>query len=138
MFLPRALFALACAAVALPAAAQEGDWALQGNDPVAYFDEGSAESGRSDIMLEWRGKIYHFQSEDNLMRFESNPRNYAPQFGGLCVVALSEGREVPGDPDIFVIHDGRLYLMRDPAARSQFLSSTEAIIAAARDQRARK
>lgn len=129
---PHVVMTCCLTALALPAAAQDSDWALQGNDPVAYFDEGTAESGRSDILLEWRGKVYHFQSEDNMMRFEANPRSYAPQFGGLCVVALSQGREVPGDPQVFAIHDGRLYLMRDPAARAQFLADPDTVIGAAR------
>lgn len=105
---------------------------MEGHDPVAYFDAGEATSGRSDLMLEWRGEIYHFASEDNLLQFESNPRSYVPQFDGLCVGALAEGRKVPGDPAIFVLYDGALYLMRSPEVRDQFLADPEGTIAAAR------
>lgn len=135
----RALMTLALVAALSPLAAARAvaqeDWALEGHDPVAYFDEGEATSGRSDLMLEWRGAIYHFASEDNLLQFESNPRSYVPQFDGLCVGALAEGREVPGDPAIFVLHDGALYLMRDPAVREQFLADPEGMIDAARRAR---
>ncbi|MFB2532360.1 YHS domain-containing (seleno)protein [Paracoccus sp. p4-l81] len=121
-------------ALPLPAAAQHyGNWALSGNDPVAYFDEGEATSGRSDISLEWRGKVYHFTSEDNLFQFESNPHGYSPQFGGLCVRALSQGRRVQGDPQVFVMYQGKLYLMADEAARQVFMADPEAVIAGARD-----
>ncbi len=110
--------------------AQEGmdAWALDGNDPIGYFEGGAVMSGRSDLSLEWRGRLYHFASEDNLMRFESNPRSYTPQFEGLCVVALSEGRRVAGDPSIFVLYQGELFLMQDEVSRALFLSNPDLII----------
>lgn len=84
--------------------------ALGGYDAVAYFTEGAPVPGRPEHALRWRGAVWLFSGAETLLAFEMNPRAYAPRFGGYCAVALSEGRLAPGDPLVFAIVDGRLYL----------------------------
>lgn len=85
--------------------------ALGGYDAVAY-DSGNAVPGRREIMTMWRGKLWHFASEENRNSFEANPREFTPEFGGLCPVSLANGRETTGNPRLFAVIDGRLYLLR--------------------------
>lgn len=109
--------------LSLPSAgAQAQDWALDGIDPVSYANEGAAVPGRSDIVTTWRGKAWHFATEQNRNTFEANPKAFAPGFAGLCVVALSEGRSEPGNPRYFAVIDKRTYLMRSEGARARFLA----------------
>ncbi|MTH78550.1 YHS domain-containing (seleno)protein [Paracoccus aestuariivivens] len=122
----RALIVLSIAVGPQLASAQ--DWALNGIDPVAYGQEGAAIPGRSDIVTMWRGKTWHFVSENNRDRFEANPRAFAPGLGGLCVVALSEGRSEPGNPRYFAIIGQRTYLLRTEAARERLLADPQRIL----------
>ncbi len=85
--------------------------ALGGYDPVAYFTEGRAVPGERGIAVKWRGRMWRFSSAANRSLFEANPHAFVPQFGGACVVALSEGRIEAGVPTEFLVHGGRLYLL---------------------------
>lgn len=132
----RTFLFLACCALTLSGTAVhagDGDWALDGYDPVALFDDGVAEPGRSDLLTEFRGETYHFTTEMNLTSFESNPRIYMPQFGGLSVVALSHGHEAEGNPETFVIYGDTLFLMQNEAERREFMANPGQVIAAAQD-----
>lgn len=117
-------------ASALPAAAQ--DWAIDGYDPVGFLERGQPVPGRGDISTLWKGKLWHFASEENRNRFEADPGSYAPAFGGLCPVALAHGRRVPGDPDHFVVIDNQLYLVGSSRSAHKLRQDPEAILAKAR------
>lgn len=109
--------------LALPVTLQAQDWALGGYDPVAYVTRDQAMPGQGDISTTWRGKQYHFASEENRALFEANPRAYTPGFDGLCVVALSEGRAEPGDPRLFVMIGQRVYLVGSEARRQELIAN---------------
>lgn len=117
-------------ASALPAVAQ--DWALEGFDPVGYIRENRALPGRSDIATMWKGKVWHFASEENRARFEADPRTYMPAFDGYCPVELSKGRFQMGDPTYFSIRDHRIYLLRSRAAQQEFSQDAGLILSRAR------
>ena len=117
----RALLALAltipvAGTIMRPALAKEtevyapGGVALGGYDPVAYFAEGRAVKGRDQNRLMWRGVVWRFASREAMEAFEMNPSAYAPQYGGYCAYALSKGAVSASDPEVFTVHDGRLYL----------------------------
>ncbi|MEI4470614.1 YHS domain-containing (seleno)protein [Frigidibacter sp. MR17.24] len=135
-----ALVALACAlALAVPVPVQakskhfasEGGVAIAGHDPVAYFSQGRAAAGDAGHALRWRGVTWYFASAENRASFEMNPAGYAPQFGGWCPVALAEGRLAAGDPDLFRIRAGKLYLLETPQAASRFDAGDGRILDAA-------
>jgi YHS domain-containing protein len=84
--------------------------AIYGFDTVAYFTENKAVKGQDKITFEWRGAQWHFASEENRELFKSAPLTYAPQYGGYCAYAMSDGRLVGVDEDAFTIVDGKLYL----------------------------
>ncbi|WP_370304113.1 YHS domain-containing (seleno)protein, partial [Pseudooceanicola sp.] len=50
------------------------------------------------------------------------PRAYAPRYGGYCAYAMARGFAAKGDPDLWRIHNGRLYLVHDRRALNQWLS----------------
>lgn len=116
----------------LPLAAAAQDWALEGIDPIGYTADGAALPGRSDIATTWRGKSWHFVTEENRDTFESNPRAYAPGLDGLCVVALSEGRSEPGNPRFFVVIGQRTYFVRSARARDMLQREPQKILMGAK------
>lgn len=84
--------------------------AIRGTDPVAYFTEGRPTPGSPDFAAEWGGATWHFASGANRSRFLADPEAYAPQYGGFCAWAVSEGYTAPIDPEAWRIVEGRLYL----------------------------
>lgn len=84
--------------------------AVEGHDPVAYFSEGRPVKGSRDFTTEYQGAEFRFASQENLDIFLADPEKYAPQFGGYCAWAVSEGYTAKGDADHWAIVDGKLYL----------------------------
>lgn len=84
--------------------------ALQGYDPVAYFEINKPTEGNKEINFKYNGAIYYFSSESNKALFLKNPSQYEPQFGGFCAYGMSEGYEAPIQPDAFTIVENKLYL----------------------------
>ena len=84
--------------------------ALSGYDPVAYFVVQDAVQGNPSFEFAWNGAKWLFSSQENLEKFRANPEAYAPQFGGYCAYAVSEGHTASGDPQAWKVVDGKLYL----------------------------
>ncbi|MGV9009764.1 YHS domain-containing (seleno)protein [Brevundimonas sp.] len=91
--------------------------ALGGHDPVAYFTQDRSIVGDVAISLDWNGATWRFATAEHRAMFEANPKAYAPQFGGYCAWAASQGYIAPGDPTVWRIVDGRLYLNFNDRAR---------------------
>lgn len=117
-------------AEAPPVSAVQG-YAIGGHDVVAYFTEGRPVPGRPEHALKWRGAIWLFSGPDTLARFEMDPKAYAPRFGGYCAWALSQGMLAQGDPAVFAIRDGRLYLAHTAALLALWEADSAARIEAA-------
>lgn len=83
---------------------------LQGYDPVAYFTEQTPTQGDKQLSTTYGGAIYLFASEENLKAFQANPAKFAPQFGGFCAMGAALGKKLDGDPEVWKIVDGKLYL----------------------------
>lgn len=86
------------------------DRAVSGYDTVAYFTEGRPVKGERRFSTEYEGATWLFSSAENLARFEADPEAYAPQYGGYCAWAVSQGYTASGDPDNWAIEGGKLYL----------------------------
>lgn len=84
--------------------------ALKGHDPVAYFTEGKPVRGKSANSFTWSGATYHFATPANRDIFSKEPAKYAPQYGGHCALGTALGKKLPGDPNVWKIVDGKLYL----------------------------
>ncbi|MEB3216478.1 MAG: YHS domain-containing (seleno)protein [Nostocales cyanobacterium 94392] len=83
--------------------------AIQGYDPVSYFTDHPV-AGNPKITSTYEDATYYFISEENKAKFESDPEQYIPQYGGFCAVAVSEGKLVNIDPETYKVTDGKLYL----------------------------
>lgn len=90
-----------------------GGVAVAGHDPVAYFTEGRPVAGQKSIALSHNGAQWWFASEANREAFRRAPERYAPQFGGYCAWAVSQGYTAPIDPRAWTIREGKLYLNYD-------------------------
>lgn len=84
--------------------------AVGGYDAVAYHTQGEAIRGERAYSTEWRGAEFRFASQANLDLFVSDPEAYAPAYGGYCAWAVSEGYTAKGDPNVWNIVEGVLYL----------------------------
>ncbi len=93
-----------------------GNIAIKGYDTVAYFKEGRAIKGDKSFSFKWHGANWYFSNKKNLDVFIASPGKYAPQYGGYCAWAMSEGRKAHTDPEVWKIVDGKLYLNCSQAA----------------------
>lgn len=84
--------------------------AVAGYDPVAYFTESMPVMGKPSISLDYKGARWLFSSAANRDAFKANPEKYAPQYGGYCAWAVSQGYTAKGEPEVWKIVDGKLYL----------------------------
>ena len=84
--------------------------AVKGYDPVAYFVEGKPVKGSGKFEHKWMGAKWHFSSAENRDSFAKNPEKYAPQYGGYCAYAVSQGAIADIDPTAWKIVNGKLYL----------------------------
>jgi YHS domain-containing protein len=84
--------------------------ALHGYDPVAYFTVGAPTKGNASFTAKYEGASYFFASAENLKKFKANPAAFAPQFGGFCAMGVALEKKLDGDPAVWKIVDGKLYL----------------------------
>lgn len=105
-----------------------GGWAVGGMDVVELRDHGRLAAGRPDIATHWRGQDWLFTAEPQRNTFESNPRRYAPAFGGMCPVQLAKGRTAPGRPEYAMIVGGKLYLLSSEAGRAAMAADPQRIL----------
>jgi hypothetical protein len=88
--------------------------AVKGYDVVAYHTESKPVEGSSDFTLKWQEATWRFSTEANRDAFAKEPERYAPQFGGYCAWAVSQGYTAGIDPEAWRIVDGKLYLNYSP------------------------
>lgn len=84
--------------------------ALDGYDPVAYFTLGKPTEGSRAFTSSWNGATWRFVSAEHKALFDADPARYAPQYGGYCAYAVSEGYTASADPTAWRIVNGKLYV----------------------------
>ena len=139
-----AIAACACLLLALPvgpvsrAATTERivtDWhsglAIDGYDPVAFYTDGKPVPGSPDIELSYAGAIWRFSNTGNRYEFATRPDVYMPQFGGYDPIGVSRGVAVPGNPSLWLIATGRLFLFYDRRRLELFTADPTRFIAEA-------
>ncbi len=94
--------------------------AIRGHDPVAYFDQKGPVKGSKQFSHDWRGTTWHFASAENRDRFAAAPEKYAPQYGGYCAYAVSQGYTADIDPAAWSIVDGKLFLNYSLSVRERW------------------
>ncbi len=107
--------------------------AVGGYDTVSYFQgDGVPVVGDAKYTVEYNGAEWHFSSQANADTFKTNPEAYAPQFGGHCAWAMSRGALAPGDPTIYKIVDGKLYLNFNKEVQDMWVKDIPGFIAKAK------
>lgn len=84
--------------------------AISGYDAVAYFTEGKAVEGSDEFTYQYMGANWKFSTQTHLDMFKEDPTAYAPQYGGYCAYAVANGDTASAEPDLWTIHEGKLYL----------------------------
>ena len=91
--------------------AAAGGPAIDGYDPVAYFEMVEAVKGSESISHEWLGKKWLFVNENHKSLFSADPISYMPNYGGYCSYdPFKAGHDHKIDPTAWRIVDGELYL----------------------------
>lgn len=93
--------------------------AIKGYDPVAYFTEKRAIVGDAQYQYEWDGARYRFASARHLELFKVDPDRYLPQYKNWCTASMARGEKVYGNPEWWLVIDGRLYLFGNPIGPSR-------------------
>ena len=96
---------------------------LKGYDPVALVGGKQIKGKQSISIVSGRFK-YLFATSVNQQKFNANPELYAVQKNGEC--AFMPG--VPGDPELWKIYQGKIYLFGTALCRERFELSAETIL----------
>ena len=103
--------------------------AVQGYDTVSYFQgDGVPVKGSEEFQTEWRGAKWQFSSQANLDAFKADPEKYAPQYGGYCAWAASQGKLAKGDALVYTKVGDKLYLNYDRSIHAKWEPNKEAFI----------
>ncbi|MBB6523022.1 YHS domain-containing (seleno)protein [Pseudoteredinibacter isoporae] len=87
--------------------------AVQGYDVVSYHAGKRPVRGNGNFVATHQGATYQFSSKENLETFKRSPDKYVPAYGGYCAFGVSVGKKFIGDPEVWRIVDGTLYLNLD-------------------------
>ncbi|MGE0640590.1 MAG: YHS domain-containing (seleno)protein [Thermoanaerobaculia bacterium] len=131
----RAIFLIALFTAVVPAVAISpvnrtlfGGLAIDGYDPVAYFLDGRPVEGKKEFATSWQGATWRFASAEHRDLFTAAPEKYAPQYGGYCAWAVSQGYTAGIDPDAWTVRNGKLYLNYDLEVQKKWLADPDGLI----------
>jgi YHS domain-containing protein len=139
------LFIFAAAAIAAPLAlatvanagpiyvgVQGENIAVGGYDTVSYFQgDGVPVIGSARFTVEHDGAEWRFSSQANANKFKADPDAYAPQYGGHCAWAMARGSLAPGDPKVYKVVGGKLYLNFNKQVQTNWLKDIPGFISKA-------
>jgi putative intracellular protease/amidase/YHS domain-containing protein len=94
--------------------------ALNGLDPVALVS-GKELPGDKSLATQRGGFRYLFATDENRKTFEREPARYEIQRNGECAAMAG----VRGNPGLFAVVKGRIYLFGSPACRTSFTAEPE-------------
>ncbi len=133
------LAAVVLAAAGLPLAASAGEvWypygsklGADGRDVVAYFSEGQAVKGVEEHAVDFGGTRWLFSSGENRDAFAADPARYVPQYGGYCAYAMGKGYQAFGNPEVWTVHEGRLFFNYSSSVQNSWTASRQDLIESA-------
>lgn len=97
--------------------------ALEGYDAVSYFTESAPVAGRPEFEYYWSGVPWYFASAANRDVFMRSPETYVPVFGGYAAMSMARGYLSAGNPRIYSILAGKLFLFYSSGNKDAFLLS---------------
>ena len=92
-----------------------------GYDLVSYHTGKKPLRGNGNHVATFEGVTYLFASDDNRKTFEAKPAMYLPAYGGYCAFGVSVGKKFVGDPDVWKLVEGVLYLNLDNGIQAMWL-----------------
>jgi len=95
--------------------------AVQGYDVVSYQTGKRPIRGNGNFVHTYEGATYQFSSKKNLKAFKKDPAKYAPAYGGYCAFGVSVSKKFIGDPEVWRVVDGKLYLNLDTGIQAEWL-----------------
>ncbi len=94
---------------------------LEGLDPV-MLSQGKEIQGDMKYKVT-RGRFqYLFANEENKAAFEKDPSQYEIQLDGHCA---RMGAPTTGDPDLYAVHKGRIYIFGSEECQTRFKAAPE-------------
>ncbi|MEM9494578.1 MAG: YHS domain-containing (seleno)protein [Pseudomonadota bacterium] len=105
--------------------------AVDGYDVVSYFSEGEPVKGDAEFETTYNGAEWRFTSAANRDAFIADPESYAPQYGGYCAWAVSQGYTAKGSPQHWRVVDDKLYLNYNAKVQRDWLADIPGFIALA-------
>lgn len=113
--------------------AAEAEPALGGYCPVAYVAAGKALMGKAEYAVTEGEATYWFVSADAMKAYQASPEKFQLPLGELCPTALAMGKQIKGDPTIFSVHEGAIYLFVNEDAKAAFDADPVSILASANE-----
>lgn len=107
---------------ATPAKVEDGAVVLKGLDPVALV-EGKEVAGAEGFTSTLGKFRYRFATAEHKARFDAAPDRFAVQ-GEKCTVMT----KVPASPDLFLVHDGKIFLFGSPRCQASFRADPAAYL----------
>ncbi|MGF1462397.1 MAG: YHS domain-containing (seleno)protein [Maricaulaceae bacterium] len=128
-FLAAAALGFADLAFAGPQFVNKDNQALNGYDAVAYHTAGAPTKGSAEFTYDYNGATWLFASAENRDLFVTDPAKYAPAYDGHCAYGVAAGgRKFSGDPEVWTIEDGVLYVNVNQSIGERFLKDTAGYI----------
>jgi YHS domain-containing protein len=103
-----------------PSLEQQVPLALEGYDVLTYFDLTGAKFGQDSFQAVYQGKRYLFSNEENQQKFANDPQSFLPQFDGHCAQSVAMKKDMPANPAIYTLEQGKLYMFNDEAAKQEW------------------
>jgi YHS domain-containing protein len=101
--------------------------AIGGYDPIAFYTDGKPMTGKPDFEFRYGGAVWRFCNVGNREAFAARPDVYMPKFGGYDPVGVAHGVAVAGNPSVWSITGGRLFLFYDRERLAIFAADAERI-----------
>lgn len=83
---------------------------LRGVDATTYATGAAPVAGSPDYAAKVGGATYHFASGASRDKFLAASATFEPAFGGFCATGAALGKKLDGDPAIFRMYEGKLYV----------------------------
>lgn len=94
--------------------------ALDGLDPITFFEGREPRKGRPEYSASYHGALFRFESADHRDLFLQAPDKFSPAYGGYDPQALANGFLVPARVENWVVADNRLFLSGSPQLAGSF------------------
>ena len=105
--------------------------AAAGGYDVTSFFTGTPVTGAAQFTATHNGATYRFANAANRARFVANPAAYAPQYGGYCAWAVSQGYTAAGRPQHWRVVDNKLYFNYNGEVQTRWERNIPGFITAA-------